>query len=207
MYSPGAGAAPGTPLTAAARDDPATYLDAHPATDDPDLRLYALKKQAMFGDCVKAQPNMFNVVGRRKHAAWKTVLGTGRQEAQRRLAAALDAVAPGWRGDAASSNTLTPGDFAGVAAKAQLAAQAGAATPDRTARDAGGTAAASPAAPPAAEDGAGAVSNAAAMQIKGFSLKIKKSRSALRPREKAVGAPVRLWECTAQAQGRPRARR
>jgi acyl-CoA-binding protein len=57
-------------------------LGARPANDVL-LRLYALYKQGTQGDATGGRPGMFDLTGRAKFDAWKSVAGTEPQEAQR----------------------------------------------------------------------------------------------------------------------------
>ena len=89
-----------TPAPPGGGPDPASWLDRHTSeVPDPELSLYALKKQASFGDCTKSKPNMLNVTGRRKHVAWLTVAGMSKGKAREQLAGELDKAKPGWRDD------------------------------------------------------------------------------------------------------------
>ncbi|MET7419470.1 acyl-CoA-binding protein [Dactylosporangium sp. NPDC005555] len=51
------------------------------------LRLYALYKQGTHGDADGKRPGVFDLVGRAKYDAWKSVAGTAREDAQRQYVA------------------------------------------------------------------------------------------------------------------------
>ncbi|WP_433616333.1 acyl-CoA-binding protein [Dactylosporangium sp. CA-139114] len=57
-------------------------LGARPGNDVL-LKLYALYKQGTHGDASGSRPGMFDLTGRAKFDAWKSVAGTDQEEAQR----------------------------------------------------------------------------------------------------------------------------
>ncbi len=54
------------------------------------LELYALYKQASEGDASGERPGMTDFVGRAKWDAWKTLEGTGRDDAMQRYVALVE---------------------------------------------------------------------------------------------------------------------
>jgi acyl-CoA-binding protein len=51
--------------------------------DQTALRLYALFKQASYGDAQGARPGFFDFVGTAKYEAWEKLRGTSREDASR----------------------------------------------------------------------------------------------------------------------------
>ena len=68
--------------------------DSKRLTERPDnatlLELYALYKQASEGDASGERPGMTDFVGRAKWDAWKTLEGTGRDDAMQRYVALIE---------------------------------------------------------------------------------------------------------------------
>lgn len=56
------------------------------------LRMYALYRQATDGDVAGKKPGMFDVIGRYKYQAWKTVKGMSRDTAMREYIAEVQKV-------------------------------------------------------------------------------------------------------------------
>lgn len=50
---------------------------------DVKLKLYALYKQGVQGDCTGARPGMLDFVGRAKYDSWKMLEGTPQEDAMR----------------------------------------------------------------------------------------------------------------------------
>jgi diazepam-binding inhibitor (GABA receptor modulator, acyl-CoA-binding protein) len=56
-------------------------------SDDVLLKLYALYKQGTKGDAGDSRPGVFDLVGRAKYDAWKTLAGTSQSDAQQEYVA------------------------------------------------------------------------------------------------------------------------
>lgn len=61
-------------------------LDRRPGNDVL-LKLYALYKQGTHGDVSGGRPGVFDLVGRAKYDAWKSLAGTTEQDAQQEYVA------------------------------------------------------------------------------------------------------------------------
>jgi len=68
-----------------------------PLSNEQQLRLYSLFKQATVGECDAPKPGFLDFVGKAKWSAWKGLEGMTKEEAKRRYVEEVESVCPQWR--------------------------------------------------------------------------------------------------------------